>query len=122
MRRERLFSIFLGLFLAAFPVSFLWAQEPVYEALNPRGISPDIKTTPLSPRPANLRNKVVYNINIGKPAADLLCPELENALKAAIPEVKIVYRKKQLSFLTDEPKLWKEVAEKADAAIFSIAD
>jgi len=122
MKRERLFSIFLGVFLVAFPVSLIRAQEPVYEALNPRGMMPGIKTTPLSSRPADLRNKVIYNINIGKPAADILCPELETALKEAIPEVKIVYRKKQLSFLTDEPNLWKEVAEKADAAILSIAD
>ncbi len=122
MKRGRLFSIFLGVFLATLSVSLIRAQEPVYEALNPRGTMPDVKTSPLSPRPADLRNKVVYNINIGKPAGDLLCPELETALKEAIPEVKIVYRKKQLSFLTDEPNLWKEVAEKADAAILSIAD
>jgi len=122
MKRENFFSIFWGLFLVTLMVLPLRAQEPVYEALNPRGIPPGIKTTPLSPRLADLRNKVVYNINIGKPAADLLCPELERALKEAIPEVNIVYRKKQLSFLTDEPNLWKEVAEKGSAAIISIAD
>ncbi len=121
MKKGRLFGVFLGLLLAL-PVSLLWAQEPVYEALNPRGIPPYLKTTPLSPRLADLKNKVVYNINIGKPAADLLCPELETALREAVPDVKIVYRKKQLSFLTDEPDLWKEVSEKADAAVLSIAD
>ncbi len=122
MKRNVSMFWFLAFIVGIFLMPGLIYPQPIYKALNPRGIAPEIKSTPLATRLATLKNKVIYNINIGKPAADLLCPELEKALKEAIPDVKVVYKKKQLSFLQDEPDLWKEVTEKGDGAIISIAD
>ncbi len=54
------FFIFtLGLILTAHSIG----AEPVYKALNPRGIRPDIKLVPLSKRLPDLKNKVVYIVN-----------------------------------------------------------
>ncbi len=112
-------SIFaLGLILVAHSIG----AEPIYKALNPRGIHPDIKLVPLSKRLPDLKNKVVYIVNIGKPAADLLCPELEKLMKEAAPGTNIVYRKKISPYMMDEPNLWKEIGEKGNAAIVAIAD
>ncbi len=123
MRKKISLFWFLFFFVGIFSMpGVIYPAEPIYKALNPRGIAPEIKSTPLVTRLPSLKNKVIYNINIGKPAADLLCPELEKALKETVPDVKVIYKKKQLSFLQDEPDLWKEVTEKGDAAIISIAD
>lgn len=121
---RHVFSIcsLLAFIVGVFVLANLVQAEPVYKALNPRGILPDVKLVPLSPRLEDLKNKVVYIINIGKPAADVLCPELENILKSAIPETNIIYKKKQFAYMTDEPNLWKEVVEKGNAAIVTIAD
>jgi hypothetical protein len=118
-------SLFLYLFI--FTLSLILAApsigaEPIYKALNPRGIHPDIKLVPLSKRLPELKNKVVYIVNIGKPAADLLCPELEKLMKEAAPEIDIVYKKKVSPYMMDEPKLWEEIGEKGSAAIVAIAD
>ncbi len=113
-----LLTLTLGLVLTAHSIG----AEPIYKALNPRGIHPDIKLVPLSKRLPDLKNKVVYIINIGKPAADLLCPELEKLLKEAAPDSNIVYRKKVSPYMMDEPNLWKEIGEKGSAAIVAIAD
>jgi hypothetical protein len=123
MRRYTWFvPVFLMCFVGPLVLAPAVQAEPVYKALNPRAIHPDIKLVPLSPRVPDLKNKTVYIINIGKPAADILCPEIETALKSSVPEANIVYKKKQFAYMTDEPNLWKEVAEKGNAAILAIGD
>ncbi len=113
------FSIFaLGLILTGHSIG----SEPIYKALNPRGLHPDIKLVPLSKRLPDLKNKAIYIVNIGKPAADLLCPELEKLMKEAAPEATIIYKKKVSPYMMDEPNLWKEIGERGSAAIVAIAD
>jgi hypothetical protein len=94
----------------------------VYEALNPKGIQLPVQLFPLTPRLPDLKNKTIYFVDLGKPASDTAFDALEKYLSETIPEAKFVRRQKKLTYFADEPDLWNEIIEKADAFIFGIYD
>lgn len=104
----------------------LWADEPRYRVLNPRGYQPETTLVPLAPRPASLNGKVVYvihawpaNVPSGFEAA---VAEFEAGLKAKFPDIKLIDRYKDSAYSEDEPELWAETRQKASAFIYVAAD
>ena len=119
----------IGVFLVA---SLCWAgyvsaapaeaPEAVYEALNPRGIPEPIQLQSLAPRISDLNDKTVYVVNCGKTYAEEILAAIAKALPDYFPRVKVVHTSKKEWYGTDEPALWKEVKERADAVVIAPKD
>ena len=93
------------------------------EALNPRGVvMPAMKMRPSTPGLSDLKDKVVYVINIGKPYAEGLLGAIADLVSVSVPSAKVVHVMKQTAYYSDEPALWNEVKERADAVIIGPKD
>jgi hypothetical protein len=127
MKRNRILLILcFALVLVIMPVlggyagSTAQAKE-VLTVLNPKAQQlPEWEIRPLVPRPATLEGKTVYLVNSkwgGAEAQEGILLAIKAWLEKNIPNVKAVYKKKLGSYMDNDPELWKEAAEKADAAI-----
>ena len=96
--------------------------DGVYDALNPKGFKLPIRLSSLSPRLTDLHDKKIYFVDLGKPGSDTAFDALEKYLSESMPEARFIRRRKKLTYFADEPDLWAEVAEKADAFIFGVYD
>lgn len=95
-------------------------QEKI-TVLSPMGKPPVIVLKPMAPRPASLEGKTVYLVNDGYLGTDLLLGEMESWFKANMPKVNVVYRVKGGGgFTAEDPKLWAEIKEKADAVVMGM--
>jgi len=95
-------------------------QEKI-TVLSPLGKPPAIELKPMAPRPASLDGKTVYLVNDGYLGTDLLLGEMETWFKANMPKVNVVYRVKGGGgFTAEDPKLWAEIKEKADAVVMGM--
>jgi hypothetical protein len=78
---------------------------------------------PLVERPATLEGKTVYIINQrwgGTRAHEPLLLAIKQWLEENIPDIKVVYKAKRGSYAFPDAELWKEVGEKANAAMIGI--
>jgi len=78
---------------------------------------------PLVERPSTLEGKTVYIINQrwgGTKAHEPLLMAIKKWLEDNIRDIHIVYRPKLGSYMVNDVELWKEVGEKADAAIIGV--
>jgi hypothetical protein len=90
------------------------------EGLNPRGIPPAIQLVPMAPRLKTLDGKTIYLVSDGFPGADHFLDQISIWFKKNMPSVTTVYRLKAGGFADDDPKLWAELKEKANAVIMAI--
>ncbi len=97
-------------------------QQPVFAAMNPRGMPQPIKVLSLASRLPDLNGKTVYVINTGKTYADEIFRAVAQLLPEYYPQVKVVHTGKKKFYGEDEPELWKEVKEKAHAVIIGPMD
>jgi hypothetical protein len=122
MKRKRGIWFFSKTFLILITLilcgSGVFAQEPIYKALNPRATRPEVKQFPLTPRASDLSNKVVYVISQHVGDADIFLKKVANALPKYFPGVKAIYKDKPSAYMTDDPELWNEVAKNANAFVF----
>jgi hypothetical protein len=116
----------LGLF-CIFPIqnSQVQAQdkndEQFISVLSPIGIPPEIKLQPMAPRLDTLDGKTVYLVNDGYLGTDLLLGEMQAWFKANMPKVNAVYKVKGGGgFAAEDPQLWAEIKEKADAVVMGM--
>lgn len=114
-------ALFLTFFFLAGPDMSLYGQEPVYKALNPRGTAHDIKIFPITPRPAEFTGKTVYVISQHVGDADIFLKKVAKELPKYLPGVRAVYKDKPAVYMTDDPDLWKETAQNANAFIYGAA-
>lgn len=116
-----LFCIFPGLHSPA-DAQAANVEDPVLTVLNPLGTPPPIKLMPMAPRLDTMKGKTIYIVNDGYPGSNILLGELTAVLKEKYPETKFVYKDKQsgIGFGREEPALWKEMEEKADAMIIAL--
>ena len=80
-------------------------------------------TIPLVERPSTLEGKTVYIINQrwgGTKAHEPLLKAIKGWLEENISDIRVVYRPKLGSYMVNDIALWKEVGEKADAAIIGV--
>jgi hypothetical protein len=108
------------------PATRAQVAEPTYRALNPRGYLPEIKLVPLASRPAQLAGRTVYVIhawpaNVPSGFEEVL-PGILGALKQKFPDINLVEKYKEAAYSEDEPELWNEVRQSADAFIYVPAD
>lgn len=105
------------------PVSSLFAQEPIHKVLNPQGYMGEVKLAPLTPRPTDLNNKVVYLITPKQEGShiEVGLEKVGEALKKRFPNVKIVNKYKPSPYPTDDPELWDEMVKNAHAFVYGAA-
>jgi hypothetical protein len=95
--------------------------EQTITALSPIGKPPVIQLKPMAPRLDTLDGKTVYLVNDGYLGTDILLGEMEAWFKANMPKVNIVYRMKGGGgFTAEDPALWDEIKEKANAVVMGM--
>jgi hypothetical protein len=96
------------------------ADQPMLTTLNPLGIPPGIDLIPLAPRLDTLQGKTIYFVDDGFVGGDVLLNEMMQWFATSHPEVNTVFRKKGGGgFAAEDPELWAEMKEKADAVIMA---
>lgn len=89
--------------------------------LSPMGKPPAIELKAMAPRPSTLEGKTVYLVNDGYLGTDILLGEMEAWFKANMPKVNVVYRVKGGGgFTAEDPQLWAEIKEKANAVVMGM--
>jgi hypothetical protein len=118
--KKRSNLVFAGLMLAALfaAASASLAQEAKISVLNPRGALPAIRLVPMAPRLDTLDGKTVYVIAAS--FAQPLIPELQKLLTERYPKTTWVLKNKPGSYFDDDPALWAEAKEKANAVIMGV--
>lgn len=106
------------LFTSPIPTAKSEEKEPVYAALNPRGLEPEIKLIPPSSRVPDLNGKVVYCVSQGPGEERAFLEKVAEQLPKYAPGVKVVFVKKPGVYMSDDPELWDEIAKKANAVIY----
>jgi hypothetical protein len=100
-------------------------KDKVYtNILNPMAQQkPEWDIHPLVERPSTLEGKTVYIINQrwgGTKAHEPLLLAMKKWLEDNIRNIKVVYKVKLGSYAVNDTALWKEVGEKADAAMIGV--
>jgi len=121
------FAMVLCLILfCSFPAQTIPAQAKSKAAekitvLSPMGKPPALQINPLAPRLDTLEGKTVYLVNDGYPSTDILLAEVQAWFKTNMPKVNTVYRVKGGNgFTAEDPALWNEIKQKADAVIMGM--
>ena len=100
------------------------AAKPLITVLNPAIESKMVDRVPLSPRLTTLEGKTIYLVDInwgGPEAAYSVFEEIQAWFAKNIPSAKIIIKRKYGSYSQDDPKLWKEIAANANAALIGIS-
>jgi len=89
--------------------------------LSPRGRPPAIQLKPMAPRLNTLDGKTVYLVNDGYLGTDILLGEMQAWFKTNMPKVNTLYKPMRGGgFVAEDPALWAEIKEKADAVIMGM--
>jgi hypothetical protein len=86
-----------------------------YAVLNPKGVREVIRRTALSPRLESLDGKTIYFVAQDRP---FFSEEVSRHLAAALPNSKVVYKRKPGWIRSTDQELWDEVYNNADALIY----
>lgn len=96
------------------------AAEKTYKALDPRGTLIPVKRAPLTAaRPANLKGKTIYFVDVQQDSR-AVAKLISETLQKEIPDSKVKYIFQNTHHVY-QPEVWKEVREKADAAVVGVA-
>ncbi len=97
------------------------AMEQKITVLSPMGKPPAIELKAMAPRLNTLDGKTVYLVNDGYLSTDILLGEMQAWFKANMPKVNAVYKVKGGGgFTAEDPALWAEIKEKADAVVMGM--
>ncbi len=97
------------------------AVEQKITVLSPRGTPPPIILKSLAPRLDTLDGKTVYLVNDGYVGTDILLGEMQAWFKTNMPKVNTIYKRKGGGgFTAEDPALWEEIKEKADAVVMGM--
>jgi len=92
--------------------------------LNPLGVPPAVHLKPQARRMDTLDGKTIYFVNDGYPGSDNVLYEMMDWFKANYPTTNVVYKYKSqqggLGFDAQDPPLWEEMNQKADAMIIGV--
>jgi len=94
-------------------------------SLNP-AITPKLATRiPLAPRLDTLEGKTIYLVDTdwgGMGQNDTILQEMQAWFSERMPSVKTIIKIKRGNFVTDDPALWKEIADtKGDGVVLGVA-
>ncbi len=115
-------AICIGLFSSVLAVDALAAdaKKPILTVYNPLGTPPPIKLKAMAPRLDTIKGKTIYIVNDGYPGSGILLGELSALMKEKYPETTFIYKDKPGGMGSEDPALWKEMEEKADAMIIAL--
>jgi len=85
------------------------AEEPLYRVLNPTGNPPPIERRAMAPRPASLKGKTVYLVDVTFDNGDKFLQQMQAWMAVHLPDVKTEFRTKKGAYVADDPDLWKEI-------------
>lgn len=101
------------------------ANPPLLTVLNPAVTAELADRVPLAPRLDTLEGKTIYLVDTnwgGFGNNDILLREMQAWFAEHLPGVKTILKSKQGNFVTDDPALWKEIADaRADGVIIGVA-
>ncbi len=124
MKLQKILSatICIGLFCSFFAVEAIAANEknPVITVYNPLGTPPPINLKEMAPRMDTIKGKTIYIVNDGYPGSGILLGELTAVMKEKYPETTFIFKDKPGGMGSEDPSLWKEMEEKADAMIIAL--
>ena len=126
MKRKILSASAFLVIAAAIAVSYTPAQnaEPLITVMNPAVANKMVDRVPLSPRLNTLEGKTVFFVDIGWGGPQAM-PSIYEEIKAwfakNMPGVRTEYRRIKGSYESDDPGLWKEIAQKGNAAFVGIS-
>ena len=135
VRKKQLLTSFLLLIMAAVASAGLApsqaqqrkakaAAQPKITVLNPAISSQMVDRVPLSPRLSTLEGKTLYLVDIswgGPEAAYSVFEEIKAWFAQNKPSTKIVIKRKTGMYSMDDPALWKEIKQNANAALIGIS-
>jgi hypothetical protein len=140
MRRKQVLTSFIALIMAIVAFAGLTPLEaqqkaaakptrkavakPLITVMNPVITSKMIDRTPLSPRLDSIEGKTIYLVDIswgGPEAAYSVFEEIQSWFSQNIPSVKVVLKRKTGMYTSDDPKLWAEIKQNANAALIGIS-
>jgi len=99
--------------------------DKMITALNP-AITPQLaKRIPLAPRLDTLEGKTIYLVDTdwgGMGQNDGILQEMRAWFSDHMPNVKTIIKVKKGNFVTDDPALWKEIADnRGDGVVLGVA-
>jgi len=100
--------------------SSVTTAEPRLAVLSPLGTPPAIQLLGMAPRPNGLDGKTIYIVDDGFPGGEVLLNEMAVWFNQNMPSVKVVFRTKAGPFEYEDPRLFAEIKEKADAVIMGM--
>jgi len=92
-------------------------------ALNPAVTEKLAERTPLASRLNTLEGKTIYLVDINYEGMGIIpvMEAIQSWFTRNMPRVKIVLKLKEGNYISDDPALWKEIADnKGDGVIFGI--
>ncbi len=121
-RKILIAAMCIGLFCSFPAVTALAAdaKEPILTVYNPLGTPPPIQLKAMAPRLDTIKGKTIYIINDGYPGSGTMLKELTAVFKEKYPETTFVYKDKPGGMGSEDPGLWKEMEEKADAMVVAL--
>ncbi|HEX4001521.1 MAG TPA: hypothetical protein VHX36_02660 [Candidatus Acidoferrales bacterium] len=101
------------------------ATGALVTAMNPAVTAQLAQRIPLAPRLDSLDGKTIYLVDTdwgGMGQNDGIIQEMQAWFAERMPSVKTVIRVKKGNFVTDDPALWKEIADsKGDGVVLGVA-
>ena len=101
------------------------AGEQLITVLNPAVATRLADRVPLAPRLTTLEGKTIYLVDTnwgGMGENNVVQEEMQAWFARHMPGVKTIIKTKQGNFVTDDPALWKEIADhKGDGVIIGVA-
>jgi hypothetical protein len=89
--------------------------------LDPRGQpTATVQPRPLAPRLDTIEGKTVYMIDVGFGGGWEFLEEAVAWFSRNLPSVKTVLQHKKGIMFVDEPEMWAEIKQKADAVILGV--
>ncbi len=89
--------------------------------LNPLGTPPPIKLRNMAPRLSTLEGKTIYIVDDGFVGGDNLLLEIQDWFAKNYPKTTVVFKRKGGGgFDREDPALWAEIKEKANAVIIGM--
>lgn len=95
--------------------------ESKITVLNPLGNPPPVKLKPMAPRLTSLNGKTIYVVDDGFIGGDNLLREMVDWFAKNYPNTKAIFKRKGgMGFEAEDPALWAEIKQNANAVIIGM--